>query len=75
MDVGGKHTSLQITSIAPPSQRAESLGQVTKWLKKNLALTITHSIQIALQDKETHPQLIYRSGLTPVFQALTPNFP
>lgn len=55
MDVGENHTSLQITSKAPHSQRAESLAQVTKRLKINLALTITYNIQIALQDKKTPP--------------------
>lgn len=70
MHVGEKHTSLEITSIAPHSQGAESLGQVTKWLKENLALTITQNIQIAHQDKKTHPpspKLTYRCGLSPVF--------
>lgn len=48
MDVGENHTFLQITSTAPHSQGAESLGQVTKWLKINLAPTITYNIQIGL---------------------------
>lgn len=71
---GRKPHTLQITSIAPHSQGAESLGWVTKWLKENLVLNITQNIQIALQDKRTHPQFIYRCGLSPVFQVLTPDF-
>lgn len=53
MDVGEKRTtSLKITPPTPHSQQAESLGQEMKWLKENLDLTITHNIQIALQDKK-----------------------